>query len=171
MKYLGCVLDDSLGGEGMALQVLGKVNARTKFLARKADLLDSESLRLLANCLVQCHFDYASVAWAAGLSTSLKRKLHIGRRHFQELNWLPVQTRVTQLRLNMVHKVINNRAPVYLNSHFSRAGESHNHRTRASVANLHPPRCRTKMGQCSFAYTGVERSAFIYQTEHKPIQF
>ena len=80
---------------------------------------------------------------------------HIGRRHFQELNWLPVQTRVTQLRLNMVHKVINNRAPVYLNSHFSRAGESQNRRTRASVANLHPPRCRTKMGQCSFAYTGA----------------
>ena len=29
VKYLGCVLDESLGGEGMALQVLGKVNGRT----------------------------------------------------------------------------------------------------------------------------------------------
>ena len=111
-----------------------------QFLARKADLLDSESLRLLANCLVQCHFDYSSIVWAAGLSTSLKRKLqvsqnklvrvvmglgpreHIGRKHFQELNWLPVQTRVTQLRLNIVHKVINNRAPLYLNSHISQSG-------------------------------------------------
>lgn len=46
VKYLGCVLDNRLSGEGMALQVLGKVNARTKFLARKANLLDRESLRL-----------------------------------------------------------------------------------------------------------------------------
>lgn len=173
VKYLGCVLDNNLGGEGMALQVLGKVNARTKFLARKADLLDRESLRLLANGLVQCHFDYASVAWAAGLSCSLKKKLqvsqnklvrvvmglgpqeHIGRRYFQELNWLPVKDRVTHLRLNMVHKVINNKAPVYLNSHFTSAGDSHSHRTRGSVANLHLPRYRTTMGQCSFAYRGA----------------
>uniref|UniRef100_A0A0E9VRI9 Uncharacterized protein n=1 Tax=Anguilla anguilla TaxID=7936 RepID=A0A0E9VRI9_ANGAN len=33
------------------------------------------------------------------------------RSHFQELTWLPVEARVAQLRLNMVHKIVNHRPP------------------------------------------------------------
>lgn len=174
VKYLGCWLEDSLGGEGMAIQVLGKVNARTRFLARKANLLDRESLKLLANSLVQCHFDYASVSWFGGLSVSSKKKLqvsqnklvrvvmglgpcdHVGRSHFKELNWLPVEARVAQLRLNMVHKIVNNRAPKYLNNYFPSVREVHSYGTRSSLANLHPPRCRSKMGQSTFAHIGAQ---------------
>lgn len=174
IKYLGCMLDDSLGGEEMALQVVGKVNARTKLLSRKANLLDRDSLRLLANSLVQPHFDYASMAWYGGLTEGLKQKLqvsqnklvrvvmdlgprdHVGRSQLQELNWLPVEARVTQLRLAMVHRIINDRAPNYLTNYFSRVGEAHSHRTRASRANLHSVRCKRKIGQCSFAFQGSQ---------------
>ena len=35
VKYLGCILDETLSGDSMALGVLNKVNAKLKFLYRK----------------------------------------------------------------------------------------------------------------------------------------
>ena len=32
IKYLGCILDESLSGESMALNVINKINSRLKFL-------------------------------------------------------------------------------------------------------------------------------------------
>ena len=32
--YLGCILDNKLSGESMAIQALGKINGRLKFLYR-----------------------------------------------------------------------------------------------------------------------------------------
>ena len=61
VSYLGCILDGSLGGVSRANKVLGKVNARTKFLARKSKLLDKDSMRVLATALIQCHLDYACI--------------------------------------------------------------------------------------------------------------
>ena len=60
--YLGCILGGILGGVSMANKLLGKVNARTKFLARKSKLLDKDSMKVLATALIQCYFDYASTS-------------------------------------------------------------------------------------------------------------
>ena len=35
VKYLGCILDESLSGESMALNVIDKINSRLKFLHRQ----------------------------------------------------------------------------------------------------------------------------------------
>ena len=32
VRYLGCILDESLSGESMALNVIDKINSRLKFL-------------------------------------------------------------------------------------------------------------------------------------------
>ena len=132
VSYLGCILDGSLGGERVANKVLGKVNARTKFLARKSKLPDKDSMKVLATALIQCHFDYASTSWFGGLSKLMKGKLqiaqnklirvvlkvsprtHIGRSCFQELNWLPVEARVSKIRLGLVYRSIYGPAPRYL---------------------------------------------------------
>ena len=81
---------------------------------------------------------------------------HIGRGHFQELNWLPVKARVSQLRLSVVHNISNHRAPRYLQNQFTPVSESHNHRTRGSVANFRLPRLHTKLGKSAFIYKGVK---------------
>lgn len=153
VNYLGCILDGNLGGESMALKVLGKVNARTRYLARKAKLLDRDCLKVLASSLVQCHLNYAICSWFGGLSRALKQKLqvsqnnlirvvlgldyrsHVGRTQFQQLQWLPVEARAGLLQLNMVHKIIYGRAPKYFTNYFMK-GEGHGHNTRESIANL-----------------------------------
>ena len=40
MNYLGCMLDESMPGETMALRVIEKIHSRLKFLYRKNWFLD-----------------------------------------------------------------------------------------------------------------------------------
>ena len=61
VTYLGCILDDSLSGESMALRVLKKVNGRLR--------------RMLCNALIQPHFDYVCSAWYQNLTKNLTQKI------------------------------------------------------------------------------------------------
>lgn len=93
----------------MAQRVILKVSQRTKFLARISSLLDSSTLKTLANALVQCHLDYACTSWYTGTTNGLKDKLQICQNklirvvlklhprthfipdHFSSLEWLRVE--------------------------------------------------------------------------------
>ena len=57
VKYLGCILDQSLSGESMALNVIDKVNSPLKFLHRRNRFLTPPLSRLLCNALIQPLFD------------------------------------------------------------------------------------------------------------------
>ena len=56
---LCCVLDESLSGESMALQVLNKINSRLSFLYRQDRFLNRMLRRLQSNSMIQLFFDYA----------------------------------------------------------------------------------------------------------------
>ena len=58
VKYLGCILDQNLSGESMALNVIDKVNSCLKFLHRQNCFLTPPLCRLLCNALIQPLFDY-----------------------------------------------------------------------------------------------------------------
>ena len=62
VKYLGCILDQSLSGESMALNVIDKVNSRLKFLHRQNCFLTPPLRKLLCNAMIQPVFDYACTA-------------------------------------------------------------------------------------------------------------
>ena len=62
VKYLRCILYQVLSGEFMALNVIAKVNSRTKFIHRQNLVLTSPLRRLLCNALIQPFFDYACLA-------------------------------------------------------------------------------------------------------------
>ena len=63
VTYLGCVLDETMSGETMTLNVINKINSKLKFLYRKDRVLRPELRRMLCNVLIQPHFDYTSPAW------------------------------------------------------------------------------------------------------------
>ena len=82
---------------------------------------------------------------------------HVGKNQLQGLGWLTVEARVTQLRLTLVHRIVNGSPPNYLINYFPRVGDTHNYRTRASLADLQPVRCRIEMGKTSFAVIGAQQ--------------
>lgn len=173
VNYLGCKLDSVMSGEEMATQVLEKVHKKTKFLARKSKYLDISTLKTLAVALVQSNFDYACTSWYSNISKRLKNRLqtaqnklirvvlklpprtHLDSQHFKSLGWLTVEDRVTMLKLRLVHGIFLDSAPSYFRGYFKRVSDSHNHRTRASDANVNVFRFRTVVGKSTFAYTGA----------------
>ena len=75
VKYLGCLLRETMSGEAMALNVVNKINNRLKFLYRKNSSLTPALRRLLCNALMQPHFDYACSAWYPNLTKNLKHRI------------------------------------------------------------------------------------------------
>ena len=63
VKYLGCILDQTLSGESMSQYVLNKINSKLRFLYRKQYFLTPALKRSLCNALIQPHFDFACSVW------------------------------------------------------------------------------------------------------------
>ena len=55
VKYLGCMLDETMSTETMALSVMNKVNNKLKFLYQKNRFLTPTLRQLLCNALIQPH--------------------------------------------------------------------------------------------------------------------
>ena len=130
-------------------------------------------MKLLASALVQSHFNYACSSWYSGLTKKSKCKLqicqnklirtvlklpprtHLDYSHFKIVNWLPVEKRVTQLKLGHVHNIIQGTAPSYLSNYFTLVNTTHSFRTRSSQASVVIRRFKTLVGKSSFKYTGA----------------
>ena len=52
VKYLECILDESLSGESMALNVIDKINSYLKFLHRRNGFVILPLRRTLFNALI-----------------------------------------------------------------------------------------------------------------------
>ena len=169
VTYLGCLLDETLSGESMALKVTNKISSRLRVLYRRNRYLSPSLRRLLCNSLVQPHVDYACSAWHPNLKKRLKSKLkilqnkcirfclnlnnraHIGRNEFKHINWLPVNDRLKQIISSTLFKFCNNTSPPYMNDVFKPAGQP-NTTTRASLLKLNQPLRRTNHGQNNISY-------------------
>ena len=75
VTYLGCIFDETLSGDSMALHVINKVNSRLKFLYRQNKFLSTPLRRLLCNAMIQPFSDYACNAWYPNLNKKLKTRL------------------------------------------------------------------------------------------------
>ena len=170
VTYLGCILDDSLSGESMALKVLKKVNGRLSFLYRKQSFLSYKLRRMLCNALIQPHFDYACSAWYPNLTNNLTKKIqisqnkcirfclgidnrtHIGVNEFKTINWLPVQNRYEQCVALNAYKFCKGMGPAYMSDTYSLVENLQT--TRRSILKLKLPLKKTKMGQNAISYIG-----------------
>ena len=171
VTYLGCVLDERMSCEPMALKVINKINGKLKFLYRKNRYLTKELRRMLCNALIQPHFDYACPAWYPNLNEKTKKKIqimqnkcirfclkldkmhHISENEFRLINWLPTSKRVDQCINTITYNFVNNTCPYYLNEIFEfapycRIG------TRNNFSKLKNPFRKTNMGQKAISYIG-----------------
>ena len=162
VKYLGLQIDNMLSGENIVMSIIGKVNARLKFLYRHKKHLDVKCRQLLSSALIQCYFDYACSSWYAGLTKTLKNKLQVtqnkvvrfildfGQRAsvdnqaLHKVNMLCVNDRVKQLRLNHVYNIVHGNAPHYMCHNFILVNQTHSYNTRASHHNFVQPRIKGK---------------------------
>ena len=142
ITYLGCILDENMSGEAMALKVIRKINNKLRFLYRKNQYLSTGLRRLLCNALIQPHFDYVATAWYLNLNKKLKKRLQssqnnclrfclqlenrqsINMSHYIKINWLPTTDRVNQCICSHVFKFFQNSCPSYMSQIFNPAEKS-----------------------------------------------
>ena len=75
VTYLGCIFDETLSGESMAIHVINKINSRLRFLYRQNSVLNVPLRRLLCNAKIQPFFDHACNAWYPNINKKLKMRL------------------------------------------------------------------------------------------------
>ena len=127
---------ESLSREAMALKVINKINCRMKFQYRKNKYLTPYLKRLLVNALIQPHFDYVCSAWYPNLNKKLKCKVqtvqnrcvryclqldnrsHIGVKHFEKINWLPVSERFNQYLCSSTCRFFNQTCALYFHGKY-----------------------------------------------------
>ena len=172
VEYLGCLLDETLSGQEMALKVLKKINGKLRFLYRQEKYLNPRLRRMLCNTLIQPHFDFACSAWYPNLTKGLKNKLQISQnkcirfclflgnregiryKHLAKINWLPVVERVHQFIASSVYKFFNKLAPQYMEDVFKK---SENMRVTRSSNNLNLtiPIRRNEYGKNCLSFMGA----------------
>ena len=171
VPYLGCILDETLSGESMALKVIQKINMKLRFLYRKNKFLTPLLRRMLCNAIIQPHFDYACLVWYSNLTKALKNKIqvmqnkcirfclglgnlaHVGEKEFKMINWLPTSDRIDQCLCSMIFNFFKENCPEYMSEIFHVASPG-NIGTRFSYKKLKQPFRKTNMGQHSVSYLG-----------------
>ena len=135
VKYLGCILDQSLSGESMALKVIDKVTSRLKFLHKqKTHFLTAPSRRLLCKALIQTFFDYPCTDSFLNLSKRVK-------------------LRYLKFIVSDIFKFYNNQCPDYFHELFCAVGKN-SVITRSSNKKLKLPFRKTKLGIQSIFFVG-----------------
>ena len=118
------------------------------------------SRKLLASALILCHFDYACSSWYNGLTQLLQQKLqimqnkvirfvldlpprsHLGVSEFRNVNWLPVNSSVTQIMLDNTHRIVHGNAPLYMGEGISMVSTVHSIGTRHSQMSIDIPQVK-----------------------------
>ena len=136
VKYLGCLLDETMSGKAMALKVVNAINNKLKFVYGRNSFLTPALRCVLCNALIQSYFDYAWSAWYPNLTKKLKYRIqtfqnkcmpfslqldkwkHISHEEFERLNWLPATYRFKQWVSKIVFNYFNKQCPNYLNGVF-----------------------------------------------------
>ena len=170
VTYLGCIIDETLSGESMALNVINKISSKIKFLYRKNRFLTPDLRRLLCNSLIQPHFDYACSSWYPFLTQNLKNKIqimqnkcirfclkldsmsHIGKNELEKINWLNTYDRYRQNLCTIVFNSLHGKCPLYISEIFDVVQQG-NRNTRFSYLKIRQPFRKTNMGQKSISYT------------------
>ena len=68
VEYLGCLMDEAMSGEAMALNIIHKINSQLKFLYLKNVFLTLKLRHIFCIALIQPHFDYACSSWYPNLT-------------------------------------------------------------------------------------------------------
>jgi len=173
IKYLGSIIDNNLSGQENVSNIVKKSNGKLKFMYRQKRVLNYHSRKTLSTALIQGHVDYGSVSWFYSLSKKLQHKLqvvqnkmvrfildkgpmeHIGNIELTNVGFLNPKDRVSQLSMNLVHKIFYGKCLDYLKDNFIKITEVHSHNTRGSDFNFKVPKINT-ITSGTFYYNAIK---------------
>ena len=104
VKYLGLIIDETLSGTAIALNIIAKNN---QFVYRNTINLNMNTKKQLAMALIQCHFYYACPAWYSGLTKRMKNRLQCAQnkiiRYVLNLSYMLAALPMTSVYIGLYH--------------------------------------------------------------------
>uniref|UniRef100_H3AGI1 Reverse transcriptase domain-containing protein n=1 Tax=Latimeria chalumnae TaxID=7897 RepID=H3AGI1_LATCH len=166
-KSLGVFLDASLTLERQISSVVSSGFFHLRNIRRLSPVLPHDSLSTLMHAFVTSRLDYCNALYA-GLPLKAIRRLQLVQNSaarvvynmsrfdhvtptLRKLHWLPIRWRITFKVLVLVFKALNGLGPAYLRDFLTPYVPTHSLRSEFA-GSLVVPRCRTKLGERSFAY-------------------
>ena len=168
--YLGLIIHEKLSWVDYISTLTKKISSAVAAI-KNVNFLPCKTLITLYESLVESRLRYCNTVWG-NCGLTLKNKLQSLQNRaarvvtwtkygcvepdqlLKNLRWLNVQQLIDFDTAVMVHKSINNKAPPYLTSLFSKSSSVHNHDTRTANLNLFPTHTRLKFGQKCFSHYG-----------------
>ena len=167
-KYVGCLLDETMSGKAIALNIVNIIHNKPKSVYCKINFLMPVLRRLLCNALIQPHFDYACSSCYPNLTKKLNIEFkllktsvciflqldklkNIPHEEFKCLNWLPVTYRYKRCVNAIVFQYFNEQCHSSLNEVFHVAIEN-NLQLRSSFQKLKCPFRKNNTGQLLLSY-------------------
>ena len=129
------------------------------------------SSKLLTSALILCHFDYACSASYKTMKHKLQilqnktirfaldspppPRTHLDITHFLKMQWLPMDVRVEQLNLNIMHRIVHGGASCYLTESFGMVSQVHDVETRHKTLSVSLP-STGRNGSKAFKLNGIK---------------
>ena len=171
VAFLGCIFDEALSGESMAIHAINKINSRLTFLYCQNRYLNFPLRRLLWSAMIQSFFDYACTAWCPSINKKLKKRLQaaqnkcirfclklidrssIKSKDFEKIKWLPIHERISQCSLCSIYNCLAKNCPNYFDETYVLFKTIGIH-TSSSNQKLNVPHRKTNVGQKGLSYVG-----------------
>jgi hypothetical protein len=150
-KILGVHVDNVLSWADHIKHVRNKITSNLYLLKQIKAFLPLDARILFYNSYVLPHFDYCCTIWGNCTQTLMKDLVKLQKRAariildkdyntrskelFCELNWMPIEDRITFQRSLQVFKCINGMCSQGLDEIFEYANNIHSHSTRAAQSN------------------------------------
>ena len=172
-KILGLIIDETLNWQDHINMVCDKISSKLGVLYRQRHLLRKEAKLLYYNSYILPHMDYCVTIWGNANKSQIQRIYRLQKRAariilnahylrptlilFKQLNWITFYDRILYQKAALVHKIVNNQTPNYINNLFSfvrdvttRAQRSANHNK------LYVPKPKSSYLSQSLMYSGAK---------------
>ena len=156
ITYLGCIFDETLSRESMAIHVINKINSRLRFLHCQNRFLNFPLQRFSCCATIQPFFEYACNAWYPNINKKMKMRVEVAQNKcirfclklndrssiksedFEKINWLLIHERISQCSLCSIYKFFAKNCPNYFDEIYVPL-ETNGVHTRSSYQKLNVP--------------------------------
>ena len=187
VKTLGLHLQENLSWTKHTDHISKKVGPALGLLKRVRDLVDFDTLVIIYKALIQPHLDYGCVVWDGmdkGLAIKLQKLQNRAARIITrscydvrscdilaDLGWETLEKRRYRLKKSMMTKIMNRKAPKYLEDLFRPKQSKSSLVLRDAANKLEIPMPKTDCFKQSISYSGAALCNKLSTNERKATTF
>ena len=167
-KHLGVYIDENLNWGSHVEYICKIISSKISLLQKLSEYVPIHVQKQFYQSYILPLIDYGSITWGSTSTANLGRLLKLQKRAariilksdfdtssasmFQELGWMPVESRINYNKAVLTYKALNNMTPDYITKLLTPMSQAHSRNLRSSENNeLYVPFSQTKLYSGAFS--------------------